>query len=161
MGAGYTALKLPIRDAALLKCVIGVTTMTEPSGYVSEVVKRYGRRPMPLETWEDCMGDRFRDTAVKVAISPLRNAQNIKMPVLLLHGSLDSEVFVEQSRTLWDRLAETDGEVRLVEFAGDDPYLYTTAGSAQNPADRDRRLPDEPSGGQIATNGSHDRTVLP
>ena len=73
------------------------------------------------------MGDRFRDTAEKAAISPLRNAQNIKVPVLLLHGSLDSDVFVEQSRTLRDRLAETGGDVRLVEFAGDDPYLNTTA----------------------------------
>lgn len=130
MGAGYggyAALMVPIRDAALLKCVIGVTPVTEPSGYVSEVVKRYGRRSLTLEAWEDYMGDRFRDTAEKAAISPLRNAQNIKVPVLLLHGSLDSEIFVEQSRTLRDRLAETGGDVRLVEFAGDDPYLNTTA----------------------------------
>ncbi|MGE0582529.1 MAG: alpha/beta hydrolase family protein [Steroidobacteraceae bacterium] len=124
---GYAALMVPIRDASFAKCVVGVAPVTEPSGYVSEVVKRYGRKSLALEGWEDYMGDRFRDTAEKAAISPLRNAQNIKVPVLLLHGTLDTDVFVEQSRTLRDRLKETGGTVRLVEFAGDDTYLNTVA----------------------------------
>lgn len=124
---GYAALMVPIRDASLAKCVVGVAPVTEPSGYISEVVKRYGRKSLALEGWEDYMGNRFRDTADKAAISPLRNAQNIKVPVLMLHGTLDTNVFVEQSRTLRDRLKETGGNVRLVEIAGDDTYLNTTA----------------------------------
>ena len=124
---GYAALMVPIRDASLVQCVVGVNSVTEPSGYITEVVKRYGRRSLALEAWEDYMGDRFRDTAEKAAISPLRNASSIKVPVLLLHGSLDTDVFVEQSRSLRKGLAEAGGNVRLVEFAGDDHFLNTSA----------------------------------
>jgi dipeptidyl aminopeptidase/acylaminoacyl peptidase len=130
MGAsygGYASLMVAVRDPASVRCVIGVNSVTEPSGYISEVVKRYGKDSMSLAFWGDYMGDRFRDTAEKAAISPLRNAQNIKVPVLLLHGSLDTTVFVEQSRTLRDRLAASGGNVRLVELAGDDHFLNTSA----------------------------------
>jgi len=130
MGAsygGYASLMVAIRDPALVRCVVGVNSVTEPSGYISEVVKRYGKDSRAVEFWDDYLGDRFRDTAQKAAISPLRNAQNIRAPVLLLHGSLDTTVFVEQSRTMRDRLAATGGDVRLVELEGDDHYLNTTA----------------------------------
>jgi dienelactone hydrolase len=124
---GYAALMLPLRDPTLTRCVIGVNAVTEPSGLLSEIVKRYGKRSLTVEGWEEFMGDRFRDTAEKAAMSPLRNAQNIKVPVLLLHGSLDTTVFVEQSRNLRDRLSQAGGDVRLVELEGDDHYLNTTA----------------------------------
>lgn len=130
MGAsygGYASLMVPIRDPSLARCVIGVNSVTEPSTHISEIVKRYGKDSMTLEFWDDYIGDRFRDTAEKAAISPLRNAQGIRVPVLLLHGSLDTTVFVEQSRALRDRLTATGGSVRLVELEGDDHYLNTTA----------------------------------
>lgn len=130
MGAsygGYASLMVPIRDASLVKCVIGVNSVTEPSDYLSEVVKRYGTDSLALGFWDDYMGDRFRDTAAKAAISPLRSARSIKVPVLLLHGKLDTTVFVEQSRMMKERLEDAGGNVRLVELEGDDHYLNTAA----------------------------------
>lgn len=130
MGAsygGYAALMVAIRAPSLAKCVIGVNAISDPPGYVSEVVKRYGKDSLALEFWDDYMGDRFRNAAGQQAISPLRNAQAIKVPVLLLHGSLDTNVFVEQSRNLKHNIAGAGGNVRLVEFEGDDHFLNTTA----------------------------------
>lgn len=124
---GYSALMVPLRDATLVKCVIAVNAISEPSDLVSETIKRYGTDSPALDFWEDYVGSRFRDSETKAAISPLHNARAIKVPVLLLHGSLDTTVFVEQSRTLKRRLEAAGGNVRLVEFAGDDHFLATTA----------------------------------
>ena len=129
MGAsygGYASLMVAIRDPALVKCVVAVNAFSEPSDLMSEVVKHTGGKSLAVDFWEDYMGSRFRDQASKIAISPARSAQAIKVPVLLLHGALDSTVFVEQSRTLARKMQAAGGRVRLVEFPGDDHYLRTS-----------------------------------
>ncbi|MBV6415601.1 MAG: hypothetical protein CMLOHMNK_00113 [Steroidobacteraceae bacterium] len=129
MGArfgGYAALMIPVRDAALLRCVIAVNPVTDPSGYISEVVKATGTRSLELDFWSDYMGDRFRDAADKIAISPLRSAAAIKVPVLL-QSTLDSTVLIGQSRALKSRLDKLGTPAQLVEFGGDDRTLNSAA----------------------------------
>jgi dienelactone hydrolase len=50
--------------------------------------------------------------------SPLRQADSIKAPVLLVHGSRDGSAGVEESRRLANRLAELGRPVELLVIAG-------------------------------------------
>lgn len=130
MGAsygGYAALMVPLRDASLAKCAIAVNALSEPSSFVGEVVKNYGKDSPALAFWEDYLGSRFRDAGAKAAVSPARNADALALPVLLLHGTLDTTVLVGHSRELKRRMTEAGRDVRLVELAGDDHYLATTS----------------------------------
>ena len=50
--------------------------------------------------------------------SPLRQAEFIKIPVLLVHGYRDSSASVEESRRLAQRLAELGRPVKLLVIPG-------------------------------------------
>jgi len=50
--------------------------------------------------------------------SPLRHAERIRAPVLLIHGDRDRSAGVEQSRRLAARLRELGREVELIEVPG-------------------------------------------
>jgi dipeptidyl aminopeptidase/acylaminoacyl peptidase len=56
-------------------------------------------------------------------ISPLRHVEQVRIPVLLIHGIEDTVVPVEQSRTLNSRLQRARRDVRYVELSGDDHWL--------------------------------------
>ncbi|MBV6415600.1 MAG: hypothetical protein CMLOHMNK_00112 [Steroidobacteraceae bacterium] len=124
---GYAALMIPIRDPSIIKCAIAVNAVTEPDEIIGEMIKRYGGASGALDFWEDYLGSRFRDAGSKAAISPLRNAKAIKVPVLLLHATQDTTVPIEQSRALKRRMEEAGGSVRLVELAGGEHFLDTSA----------------------------------
>ncbi|MBV6423333.1 MAG: hypothetical protein NAOJABEB_01123 [Steroidobacteraceae bacterium] len=124
---GYAALMIPIRDPSIIKCAIAVNPVTEPDEIFGDVIKRYGSASGALDFWENYLGSRFRNAASKAAISPLRNAQSIKVPVLLLHASEDTTVPIEQSRALKKRMEAAGGTVRLIELPGGDHFLDTTA----------------------------------
>jgi len=129
MGAsygGYAALMVTLREPSLAKCAIAVAAVTEPAALLGEAIRQGGSTESEaLRFWEDYMGSRFRETGEKAAISPARNAASIKVPVLLLHGTLDATVPVSESRTLQRRMQAAGGDVRLVELPGADHHLDT------------------------------------
>jgi dipeptidyl aminopeptidase/acylaminoacyl peptidase len=55
--------------------------------------------------------------------SPARHADQIKVPVLLFHGTLDRNVSIAQSRTMDARLAKAGVKHQLVTFEGLDHQL--------------------------------------
>jgi dipeptidyl aminopeptidase/acylaminoacyl peptidase len=63
--------------------------------------------------------------------SPARNADRIKVPVLLFHGTLDRNVSVAQSRTMDSRLQKTGVKHQLVVFEGMDHYLEDSDARAE------------------------------
>ena len=58
----------------------------------------------------------FRELLARA--SPLRRAEDIRCPVLLIHGDRDKSAGVEQSRRLAARLRELGREVELLEVPG-------------------------------------------
>lgn len=131
MGAsygGYAALMVTLHEPSLARCAIAVNAVTEPAALLGDAIKRWGStNSEALRFWEDYMGSRFRETGEKASISPVRNAEAIKVPVLLLHGTLDATVPIDESRTLQRRMQAAGGSVRLVELPGADHQLDTAA----------------------------------
>lgn len=60
--------------------------------------------------------EEFRELLARA--SPLRHAERIRCPVLLIHGDRDKSAGVEQSRRLAERLRELGTPVELLEVAG-------------------------------------------
>lgn len=73
--------------------------------------------------WRLSMGDRRRDRAHLQAISPANLAAQVRIPILIMHGTQDSVVPIQQSRLMRDRLQQAGKNVRYVELNGDDHWL--------------------------------------
>lgn len=111
---GYAALQSAALDAALFKAVVAIAPVTDLDDLRAEA---RGFMNFPLV-------DRFIGTGPHLREgSPARNAGLIKAPVLLFHGTMDANVWVNQSRLMKKRLEEAGGKVDYVEFKGLDHQL--------------------------------------
>jgi dipeptidyl aminopeptidase/acylaminoacyl peptidase len=106
---GYAALQSSVLDPGLFKAIVAIAPVTDLeklrsqySGYTSYPIidKFIGRGPHIREG------------------SPAQNAEAIRAPVLLFHGSLDGNVKIDHSQLMNDRLRGASKQVTLVEFPG-------------------------------------------
>jgi dipeptidyl aminopeptidase/acylaminoacyl peptidase len=123
---GYAALMVALREPDLVKCVVSISGVTDPTALFGERLKLFDRDSSVMRFWENYIGSRFRDKEEIVAASPVRSAQRIPVPVLLLHGTDDVNVPVSQSRHLKKQLKNHDRPVKYVEIEGADHYMNTT-----------------------------------
>ena len=79
------------------------------------------------EYWVKSIGDPGEDREQIEAISPIRQAANWRVPVLLIHGDEDDVVPVSQSRDMNRALSRAGKDVRLVVMEGADHSGWSTA----------------------------------
>jgi dipeptidyl aminopeptidase/acylaminoacyl peptidase len=65
------------------------------------------------------------------AVSPARQAANVQVPMLLIHGKQDYTVPVEQSQDYADALRRAGKDVTLVVLPNDDHYIDARNASRQ------------------------------
>ncbi len=115
---GYAALQSGVLDPDLFKAIVAVAPVTDLETLRDES-RNFTSFPMV---------DRFIGHGDHVrAGSPARNAERIKAPVLLFHGSVDINVGVGESRMMADRLKAAGRRVEYVEFKGLDHQLADDA----------------------------------
>jgi dipeptidyl aminopeptidase/acylaminoacyl peptidase len=78
---------------------------------VFKLIRGHFRRQSGVETEEE-----FR--AILARASPLKQAERIRAPVLLIHGDRDTSAGVGESRRLENRLRELGRDVELIEIEG-------------------------------------------
>ena len=117
---GYAALAGATLTPERYACAVSVNGLSDPEDLLKDV-QRGGRNSMAAEWWRKSMGANDMEHLRK--ISPLRNAEQARIPILLLHGIDDSVVPVEQSRDMNARLLRAKRNVRYVEISGDDHWL--------------------------------------
>jgi dipeptidyl aminopeptidase/acylaminoacyl peptidase len=117
---GYAALAGATLTPERYACAVSVNGLSDPEDMLKDV-QRGGRNSMAAEWWRKSMGANDMEHLRK--ISPLRNADQARIPILLLHGIDDSVVPVEQSRDMNARLLRAKRNVRYVEISGDDHWL--------------------------------------
>ncbi len=111
---GYAALQSAAIDPGLFKAVVAIAPVTDLPALAEQ--KRY------FTSYR--LNRAFIGTGPEAAQgSPTRNAARIKAPVLLMHGTLDRNVEIVQSRMMADRLRDANVPHELVVFEMRDHYL--------------------------------------
>lgn len=116
---GYAALMGAVRTPELYQCVISFAGVTD----VEDLVKSH-RRFTNYEIVKKQVGDNFDLLEQR---SPLTHAEKIQVPVLLIHGTKDRSVPVDQSTAMYKALRKRDKNVQYIELEDGDHYLSTNS----------------------------------
>ena len=131
MGAsygGYAALAGATLTPDKYACAVSVAGVSDPEDMLKDA-ERGGRKTMIAEWWRKSMGADDMDHLRKV--SPIRHADAVRVPMLLIHGVEDTVVPVEQSRDMNAKLLRAKKDVRYVEIKGDDHWLSSASTRTQ------------------------------
>jgi len=115
---GYAALQAAVTDQGLFKAVVAIAPVTDLQSYKEEY---RGWSNFNLVSNEIGEGPQLREG------SPARNAEKIKVPVLLFHAAFDRNVGIAQSRLMAERLAAAGVKHELVTWDDLDHYFEDSA----------------------------------
>ena len=112
---GYAAAMAAVKTPDLFKCAISFAGVTNLKKLVSR-----SRGYTNSKFVKNQIGDDSDDLEAR---SPYYQAENVKIPMLFLHGADDRVVNVEQSRMMVDELQDLDKPVEYIELENGDHYL--------------------------------------
>jgi dienelactone hydrolase len=119
---GYAALQSAVLDPTLFKAVVAIAPVTDLA-----MLKHESNGWTDSKLIKDFIG-----TGPHIAAgSPAQNAQQIKVPVLLAHGTMDANVNYGESTFMAARLREAGGNVEMISFSGLDHQLEDSAARAK------------------------------
>jgi dipeptidyl aminopeptidase/acylaminoacyl peptidase len=119
---GYAALQSAVTDPSLFKAVVAIAPVTD-----LQSLKEEWRHWSNFNLVRDEIGD---GPHVREG-SPARNAEKIKVPVLIFHGALDRNVGITQSRLMAARLESAGVKHELITWDDLDHYLDDSAARTQ------------------------------
>ena len=105
---GYAALMSVIEDPERYRCVVSIAGVTDPKQLGLNSLRFVGGRAA-----QEFIGD--EDDVLKKG-SPIKRVDEIKVPVLLVHGVEDANVPLVQSVTFAKALERAGRDVQLIEY---------------------------------------------
>ncbi|WP_019028906.1 alpha/beta hydrolase family protein [Colwellia piezophila] len=112
---GYAALMAAVKHGDTFKCAASFAGVSDLELIISRAQKFSNRAVIEKQIGTD--SDKLE------AASPVNFAENINIPILLIHGTEDRVVDVEHSRDMAEELEDYDKEFRYVEIEGANHYL--------------------------------------
>jgi dienelactone hydrolase len=112
---GYTALLGAVREGSLFRCAVSIGGISD-LGLLTRQQRTYYEGGIAREQ----IGT---DETKLEAASPLRHTADLKVPVLLIHGELDTRISVDQSRAMAAALKSANRPFRFVEIKGADERI--------------------------------------
>lgn len=118
---GYAALAGAAFDADVYRCAISIAGLSDIPRWMAweleEVAKN--KKASSIQIWKQRLGDEKRWPH----ISPARNADAIKAPILLIHGKEDDVVPFEQSTIMRNALRKANKPFEFAELKREDHWL--------------------------------------
>lgn len=112
---GYAALWAAVRSSSIYRCAASYAGVFDLPKQVSHSRKMFSA-PRYYREWRDKVdGEGLRDLS---AVSPIRFADRIQIPVLIGHGEKDRKVLASQSRAMVKALTDAKANVRSVFYPG-------------------------------------------
>jgi len=111
---GYAALAGAAFTPDLYACAAGWAGVYDLRKFLATRAKDYGRDSQMIESWQAFIGDRWDDSAKLDGASPAANADKIKIPVLLMHGTDDTTVRIDQSEIMERALKRAGKRVTFI-----------------------------------------------
>jgi dienelactone hydrolase len=125
---GYAALAGVSLQSGIYRCAVAVAGVSDPANMLAWVQHKesYGDK-LGLRYWERFMA--VNDTHDKKldAVSPLKHADQIKVPLMLIHGREDSTVPYDQSEDMAKALKRAGKSAEFVTLDKEDHYLSRSA----------------------------------
>ncbi|MFZ5610517.1 MAG: alpha/beta hydrolase family protein [Pseudomonadota bacterium] len=115
---GYAALMGAVKTPDLFRCAVSLNGVSDLFDLIAD-----DRRTIGLRDWIAMIGDTREDRESLEQNSPARQADKIKVPVLLFHAKDDTRVDVEQARNMARALKKRNKPVTLVEVEEGDHSL--------------------------------------
>lgn len=111
---GYAALVAASRTPQIYQCVMAGAAVSDPLMQVNYYrdLLRGAQRDEQLRMWSD-------------SISPVKEAENVNVPILLIHGSVDQRVPPAHARKYRRELDRFDKDYKYVELEGADHFYDT------------------------------------
>jgi dipeptidyl aminopeptidase/acylaminoacyl peptidase len=113
---GYAALVAASRKPQIYQCVIA-------GAAVSDMVKQVNT--IANEVWFRGAGEIEQMSYRKGAINPVDEVEDVNVPILLIHGSVDQRVQPIQAKIYYDRLDRYRKPYKFVELKGADHFYDT------------------------------------
>jgi len=120
---GYAALAGVAFTPDLYVCAVsvnGIADIPQMGGFIRE---RSGDDSNAFRSWRDLIGDPSDQDVI--AFSPSHAINNIRAPILLIHGTNDTVVPPSQSRNFAQLLRQNGKHVELIELPDEDHWLST------------------------------------
>lgn len=120
---GYAALAGATLTPDRYRCAISIAGISDLGEMLRVEREETGARSASSDYWRSIIGDGREDREMIRAVSPAFLADQVRAPILLIHGADDTVVRIDQSRRMERALRAAGKVVRFVELAGDDHYL--------------------------------------
>ncbi len=122
MGAsygGYAALAGATLDPGVYKCAVAIAGPSDLREFMDfELSNSNTRKDTRMLYWQEFLGDKKRYDA----ISPARQAAKAYCPILLIHGTDDTVVPIQQSQMMERALKAAGKTVEFVTYKGQDHW---------------------------------------
>jgi dipeptidyl aminopeptidase/acylaminoacyl peptidase len=112
---GYAALAAATLTPDLFRCAVSIAGISDLEDFVSDRLRDWGRDSKGYTYWLKAIGDPARDADKLRAASPVRLADRVRIPVMLVHGSTDWVVPVRQSQAMKRALEKSGAQVEYLE----------------------------------------------
>jgi dipeptidyl aminopeptidase/acylaminoacyl peptidase len=125
---GYAALAGVTLESGVYRCAVAVSGISDPRDFLAWVARKeaYGAET-GLRYWDRFLGVAGRSDERLDAISPIKHANEVTVPVLLIHGRDDTTVPYDQSADMAKALKRAGKPVEFVSLAKEDHYLSRSA----------------------------------
>lgn len=120
---GYAALAGATFTPDLYACAISYAGVSDVAAMLGTDLRNASDNSALAAFMRTHVGNRVTDLKMLQDVSPALHADQVKVPVLLLHSDNDLTVSVDQSKEEAAALQKYGRPVRFVEIPGDDHYL--------------------------------------
>lgn len=116
---GYAALMGAAKHPDIYKCAVAMAALTDIADLKRDIKKyRFGRAMA-----KKFIGDGFQSRDDVKANSPVKIAEDMKVPLFLAHGTKDQRVHFDQYRRMKYALRKSTADVTYMEFKDEDHFL--------------------------------------
>lgn len=122
---GYAALAGAAFTPDLYACAVSVSGVSDLPLMLAHEGNSNPDESVTVDYWKEHIG--LPTDAMVIARSPARAARAVRAPILLIHGTEDTVVPIEQSRVMARALKDAGKPVELIELPGEDHWLSQSA----------------------------------